>query len=287
MTITHIEKQVKRYTEYDVIQTYTDLPDFPEFRVRLLYAFLNETDLASKNSELYSLVTAIVQMGLDTHDQVPEHNTAKTKPEARSRQLKVLAGDYFSSRYYNLLAEAGEVTAVRLLAASVCEINRLKLNFYTGIKQMKITAEDYIHDLVQIKSHMFLSLAGLLPEWAKRAMTDLVHGVARFEVLNAEMNRLKDDKDIPESWAYWHILDHGSREDRKLLKNGGADSSKLRSLLLKYKAGAQLQRMLEEQLEQLSAKLRELSSERLLQELQPLTDVLNRYIGKPRILEER
>lgn len=287
MTISHIENQVKRYTEYDVIQTHTDLPDFPEFRVRLLHAFLNEADLAAKDSELYSVVTAIVQMGLDVHDEVPEQNTEKSKPAARSRQLKVLAGDYFSSRYYNLLAEAGEVAAVRLLAASICEINRLKLNLYMGIKQLKMTAEDYVRESAQIKSHLFLSLISLLPEWAKRSFGELVYGVSRLEVLSSELARLRDDREIPESWAYWHILDQGSKEDRKLLKAGGPDSSRLRPLLLKYKAGAHLQRMLEEQLEQLPGKLRELKSERLLQELQPLIERLGRCMGRPRILEER
>jgi len=287
MTITHIEQLAKRYTEYDVIRTYTDLPDFPEFRIRLLFAFLEAADTAANKSELYSLVTAIVQMGLDIHEEVPALNAEKSKPEARSLQLKVLAGDYFSSRYYNLLAEAGEVAAVRLLAASVCEINRLKVSLYMAIRQMKLSAEEYLRQKVQIKSELFLSLSGLLPERAKCSMAELLQGITRLEVLNAEMRRLQDDRVVPGSWAFWHMLDQGSREDQKLLRNGTADPSRQRSMLLKYKVGAHLEQLLQDQLQQLSGKLQELKSERLLQDLQPLAELINCWMNRPRILEKR
>ncbi|WP_438432347.1 heptaprenyl diphosphate synthase component 1 [Gorillibacterium sp. sgz500922] len=287
MTITHIEQLTKRYTEYDVIQTHTDLPDFPEFRIRLLFAFLETAGPAPTKSELYSLVTAIVQMGLDTHDEVPVRNDDKSKPEARSRQLKVLAGDYFSSRYYNLLAEAGEVAAVRLLAASVCEINRLKVSLYTAIRQMKLSAEDYLRQKVRIKSELFLSLSGLLPEWARRAMTELLHGVTRLEVLTAEKNRLTAGESIQGSWAFWHMLDRGTKEEQKALRNGAEDGSRLKTLLLKYKVGAELDRLLQDQLEQVAAKLKELTSERMLPDLQPLSELIGRWMNRPRILEER
>ncbi|MEO3945210.1 heptaprenyl diphosphate synthase component 1 [Gorillibacterium sp. CAU 1737] len=287
MTLTNIEKLVKRYTEYDVIQMYTDLPAYPELRVRLLDAYLKETGMESSRSELFSLVTAIIQMGLDAHEQVPVRNTLKTKPEARNRQLKVLAGAYFSSRYYNLLAEAGEVAAVKLLASSVSEINRLKLALYVKIKQMKVTAEEYIRQRVQIQAQLFLSFAELIPDYARKTLTDLIYGVSRFEVLAGELDRLREDQAAIESWGFWHVHDMGSRDERKQLAAGASDPSRLKALLLKYKAGQQLQHLLEEEAGHICRKLREVNSERLLEELRPLTERLSRAMGKARILEER
>ena len=63
-----IPEIAKQYTEYDMIQIHTDLPDFPEFRTRLLFAFLNGNSKLSSSSELYTLATSLVQLGLDTHD---------------------------------------------------------------------------------------------------------------------------------------------------------------------------------------------------------------------------
>ena len=121
-----IPEIAKQYTEYDMIQTHTDLPDFPEFRTRLLFAFLNGNNKLSSSSELFTLATSLVQLGLDTHDLVTVSNDVKEKKAARSRQLKVLAGDYFSSRFYQSLAQAGQIEMIKQLSNAICEVNRLK-----------------------------------------------------------------------------------------------------------------------------------------------------------------
>ena len=82
----------KKYVEYDMIQAYTELPDFPDSRARLLFAFLVNQRIPLLHSELYSLVTSLVQIGMDTHDmidsnsgQVPERDALKTAESARGR----------------------------------------------------------------------------------------------------------------------------------------------------------------------------------------------------------
>ena len=66
-----------------------------------------------RTSELFTLATSLVQLGLDTHDLVTASNDVKEKKAARSRQLKVLAGDYFSARFYHLLAQAGQIDMIK------------------------------------------------------------------------------------------------------------------------------------------------------------------------------
>ena len=55
---------------------------------------------------------------------VTASNDVKEKKAARSRQLKVLAGDYFSSRFYHLLAQAGQIEMIKQLSNAICEVNR-------------------------------------------------------------------------------------------------------------------------------------------------------------------
>ncbi|MBC8079525.1 MAG: heptaprenyl diphosphate synthase component 1 [Gorillibacterium sp.] len=285
MTITHIQELAKRYTEYDMILLHTDLPDFPELRVRLLYACLQEAAVPQDKAELYALVTALIQMGLDTHDLVPAISLEKGKPEARSRQLKVLAGVYFSSRYYQLLAKSGEIDMIQRIAASVSEINLRKMNLYTTMKQMKLTSEDYIADKVAIHSHLYFSFEGKMGEMT-RVWPEILIGLTTCEILADELYGLGSIHDFMGSWAFWKVLHIGSKEERKLLLTGATDLGKLRSFLLKYQIHSQLQHMLNDEAIQLLNKISQLNSDRLIKELQPLIEWLNRSLNKPKTLEE-
>ncbi len=51
----------KKYTEYDLIRSNTDLPEFPNFRTELLFAFLRLSPSSVGHSELFSLVTSLAQ----------------------------------------------------------------------------------------------------------------------------------------------------------------------------------------------------------------------------------
>lgn len=286
MTITDIQELAKRYTEYDMIRLHTDLPDFPELRIRLLTACLPAATVSPEKSDLYALVTALIQMGLDTHERVSADNTDKGKPAARSRQLKVLAGVYFSARYYQLLAKAGEVDLIRQIAASVSEINRRKMNLYMAMKQMKLKAEDYIRDQAAIHSRLFLPFASKMEPPTAAVWPGLVQSLAACEQLTHELYSLSDQEAFAGSWAFWHILDHGTKEDRHYLLNRSPDPHKHKSLIHKYTIYAQLKQLLTEESAQFAQNIRLLNSERLRKELMPLYEWINRALPKSKTLEE-
>jgi heptaprenyl diphosphate synthase len=281
-----IPEIVKQYTDYDMIQTHTDLPDFPEFRTRLLYAFLNGSSKWTGSSELFALVTSLVQMGLDTHDLVSISNDAKEKTAARSRQLKVLAGDYFSSRFYHLLAEAGQIDLVRQLSGAICEVNRLKMNFYMMMKQLKLSSEDYIQHTVEIKAHLFLSFTGCMEEIYDEVWPELLKGFTKCEVIFEELFRAESIGDFQNSWGYWYILQNGSKEERKQLQTEEQDLSKMKKLIHKYNISSQLYQMLDAQIQQLYTKVQQLDSDKLISELFHIGQPFLRYLSKPKVLEE-
>lgn len=281
-----IPEIAKKYTEYDMIQKHTELPEFPDFRTRLLYAFLNKHDRLQASSELYALVTSLVQLGLDTHELVTVTNDNKEKKAARSRQMKVLAGDYFSSRFYHLLSQAGQIELIRLLSGAICEVNRLKMNLYMMMKQLKVTAEDYIQQSVAIRSQLFLSFASLMEEVYHKVWPDVLHAFTRCEVLFEEIFKAESMQNFRGSWGYWHILNHGTKEERKALQADNPDASKLRLLVHKHNVPAQLYQQLEGALGQLQAKLEQIGSEKLAHELLQLGEPFSRILNKPRVLEE-
>lgn len=282
-----IPEMAKPYLEYDMIQTYTELPEFPQYRTRLLIAFLDKPDLQEPLRELFALVTSLIQLALDTHEMVSVSNEVKEKKAVRSRQLKVLAGDYFSSRFYQLLSLAGQVDMVKQLSGAICEVNRLKMTLYSLMKQLKVSAEDYIQETIKIRMQLFLSFSRVMDGARHKLWPEILHGFTYCEVLIGEINRCDLPSQFHGSWAYWHILQAGTKEERRQLDGIAADESKLRPMMLKYNVKGQLYHMLEEQLQQVWNKIQKLDSDKLIQELYHIGEPFLRFVSQPKVLEER
>src|SRR5690554_1975753 len=122
MRTDHIAKLALKYMDYEMIKMHTSLPDYPEVRTRLLYAFLQQNPKQAEHSEVCALATSLAQLGLDTHDMVTSTPTEELVGQARSRQLKVLAGDYYNSRFYHLLSHIGRIDIIRLLSGAISEV---------------------------------------------------------------------------------------------------------------------------------------------------------------------
>jgi len=285
-TYYRIPEMARQYTDYDMIRMHTELPDFPDFRTRLLYTFLNKTGISANFSELYAFVTSLVQLGLDTHDLVPAESVSGGRSVTRSRQLKVLAGAYFSSRFYHLLSQAGQIDIIRQLSHAVCEVNRLKMNLYMRMKQVKLTAEEYMRQSVNIKMQLYLTFTRQLEEKHAAFWPDILYGFTRCEVLLQEIFRSETLQNFRCGWAFWHVFQSGTSEERKQLLGESTEIGKLRAIVLKYNSTSELYRMLEEQLAQVFAKIRELGTDKLAKELLQIGEPFLRFLSKPKVLEE-
>lgn len=286
MNYYRIPEMARKYIEYDMIQTHTELPQFPEYRTQLLYVFLSKQSNMPGCSELFSLVTSLVQVGLDTHDLVSVTNQDKGMKEARSRQLKILAGDYFSSRFYNLLAHAGHIDLIRSMSLSICEVNRLKINLYQLMKQVKLSADEYLNRTVDIRTQLYLAFTGYIEESLQGAWREILRMFTYCEVLQQEISKSQSSQQCKESWGYWHVMQQASKEERKYLQVDEPDPARVRSIWLKYKITLQLGQMLDACVRQLQDKLHSLHSNELSKELFAIGEPFIHYLSTPKVLEE-
>ncbi|WP_411347343.1 heptaprenyl diphosphate synthase component 1 [Paenibacillus sp. WLX2291] len=181
----------QKYTEYDMIQKHTEVAGFPDVRARLLHLFLSEAGsnhLQTHADQLFPLVTGLVQMALDTHDMIDTSPAHQQEEQMRSRQLNVLAGDYFSSRFYELLAKAGEIQMVSRLSEAICENNRLKMNLYEQSQRGTLTVEQYMEASIQLKMQLFLSFKPYIAEEQRQLWEQLLYLFSRCELLANELN---------------------------------------------------------------------------------------------------
>ncbi|QJC51865.1 heptaprenyl diphosphate synthase component 1 [Paenibacillus albicereus] len=231
MTDYRIPVLAGKYTKHDMIERFADLPPFPDARARLLSCFLRH-GADGEPHELHALASSLVQLGLDTHDRVDTESEERGMRQMRQRQLRVLAGDYFSSRFYQLLAGSGRIDTIRRQSEAICEANRLKTELYLLMKRGRLGAEEYLDRQSRIRGVLLHGYAALLDERLRPAWTRIVDALARLETLLAERAALADSSAFAWSWGYWHVMEHGEERDRRLLER--AEAGDQRMLTEKY-----------------------------------------------------
>ncbi|QKY69208.1 heptaprenyl diphosphate synthase component 1 [Lentibacillus sp. CBA3610] len=128
MEISHLKVLIKEKMDHTYIEQYVQTPQLDEDKLYILTSILNNTTLSECTKKNCIVTAMLVQMALDTHDLVPNSNDAAlTNHEEKSKQLSVLAGDYYSGLYYFLLSEIEEVKLTRVLATAITDINELKM----------------------------------------------------------------------------------------------------------------------------------------------------------------
>lgn len=114
-------------------QNYLDMkitkPKPSNIKLGLLYLFLYSKSYSVEELRHICSAAGLIQIGLDIHDWVTNERLL-TPSQIETRQLQVLAGDYFSSLYYRLLASLGDPETIRKIAESVRKINQQKVIFY-------------------------------------------------------------------------------------------------------------------------------------------------------------
>lgn len=229
-----IPELAQKYMKHEMIASHMKEPIFPDTRIRLLSILLDKHPAVKRNSELYALVTSLVQMALDTHELIEPSDERKPEREMRVRQVNVLAGDFFSSRFYQLLAASGEVGMIQQLSTAVAEINRIKMDFYMRIKQLRLTTEEYVTTLIQLKTQLFTAFQSSMEEVPKLSWSPLFRAFTECEIVREEIERPLSAASFHGSWGFWHILNAGLDEDRELLRDEKLSDRQVTGLWSKY-----------------------------------------------------
>lgn len=188
--INQIKDKFYQRIKHPYITKFLEAPLLDEDRLFLLYSMLEEKKLAKRSLNEYVLTTLLVQAALDTHEAVTTTLLSSEKVK-KERQLTVLAGDYYSSLYYFLLAKLNDISMIRILANSIQEINESKMSFYKNNHQ---NAAQSISDIKTIESSLITKLADhfKLPNWKTVAREFFF-----FKRLMVERKSLLNGKNVP------------------------------------------------------------------------------------------
>lgn len=267
-----ITEMAHKYVGYDMITNHTALPEYPVARVRLLYMFLNLRANGKVGAhETSALAAFLVQLGLDTHDMIDVDSTCKAEQSMRSRQLKVLAGDYFSSLFYELLSKAGQIELVSSMSSAICEVNRLKVGLYSRLKKL-LPAEEYLKECTYIKMGLFQSFSHLLDKSLQNLWRLLLAELSRCEVVLGEMKASSMLPEERQGYAYLRIMETGTLEDKEVLLRRKVDKREWSSLLAKYDVNEQLVHKLHQSIERVQSLILELKGDKEQSELNAIVE---------------
>ncbi|MGE8204335.1 heptaprenyl diphosphate synthase component 1 [Heyndrickxia sp. NPDC080065] len=142
--IASIKETIQQRISQNYLMQFIDEPYIDEDRIMILVESLKDHHLPTAIIERFVSTAMLIQIALDTHDKVNNTNES-IKP----RQLTVLAGDYYSSLYYKMLAEVENVPLIRTLAEGIKLVNEYKVSLYR-IDDHDI--DGYIHTLKKVES---------------------------------------------------------------------------------------------------------------------------------------
>jgi heptaprenyl diphosphate synthase len=132
--IKEIKERLEEKLRHPYVMRHIDLPFVDEDKLLLLYSLLQSANLHIDEIQHYALTIMLVQIALDTHENVS--NNTGSEDSHTKRQITALAGDYYSGLYYYLLAERHNIALIRTLAEGIEEVNEEKIVLYQEEKKM-------------------------------------------------------------------------------------------------------------------------------------------------------
>ncbi|WP_407268701.1 heptaprenyl diphosphate synthase component 1 [Radiobacillus sp. PE A8.2] len=131
LTIENLKQSIENHMKHSYIEKFIKKPVIDEDKLFLLSAIIQHTNVSIHKQKNYIITTMLVQIALDTHDLVTMSDAAEESDDKRkTRQLTVLAGDYYSGLYYHLLSKLEDISMIRTLASAIKEINEYKMHIY-------------------------------------------------------------------------------------------------------------------------------------------------------------
>jgi heptaprenyl diphosphate synthase len=155
--VKEFKKSFNSLTKHSYLERYIQVPNIDEDKLRFLYAMLSE-HATKKEAKVFTLSALLVQAALDVHEAVSLQKL-QSDSTRKNRQLTVLAGDYYSSLYYYLLAEGKYHPMIQIFSRSIQEINEHKMNLYDkderSYNEIKSNVEKVESILMQNIAHYY------------------------------------------------------------------------------------------------------------------------------------
>ena len=269
--------------EHAYLSRFLSAPNLERLQMILAEALVRAAGLPPRVANTVISALLLIYHGLAVHDEI---ETLAARDDERYRQLGVLAGDYYSSKYYRLLAEAGEIALIGQFARAVQEVNEARAELERDPSDFSLKAERYQQLQETIHSALLHSLRMHVlpdqPQWAT-LITELVRAQTLSRELEGASTQLWS-RTLP-NLTIWQKASGEERRYLKGLRIGDRAEGRLLSLHVKYGTSLDLIQGLDESLDLAGRSLERMPEP--LDEVRELCRQLTEYRPLPwRVVEE-
>lgn len=152
-SIAQLKTEIFMDVRHRTLQKYTGVPVIDENQLfYLLIPFLNGEEWQQEQQEA-AITVGIVYAALAAHDHIKEIDAT-----SKEQQLTVLAGDFYSGRYYEILAMSGNVALIRNLSQGIVARCEHQIKVYEAEQR---TIEQWYASLCNIEAGLIAQFFGL------------------------------------------------------------------------------------------------------------------------------
>ncbi|GAB0166739.1 heptaprenyl diphosphate synthase component 1 [Lysinibacillus sp. CTST325] len=143
-SIAQLKTEIFMDVRHRTLQKYTGLPVLDENQLfYLLVPFINGEEWQQDEREA-AITVGIVYAALAAHDHIKELDAT-----SKEQQLTVLAGDFYSGRYYEILAMSGNVALIKNLSQGIVARCEHQIKVYEAEKR---SIEQWFASITNIES---------------------------------------------------------------------------------------------------------------------------------------
>ena len=245
--IRDVQSTVHAEMDHAYLSGYFRAPSLETLPLLTAGLIVREAGLADLQAETAVSTLMLIHHGLELHEDIDVH---AGRADEKYRQLGVLAGAYYSSKYYRLLARSGQIDLIGRYSEAIQTINEAKAELVREPSDMSIGTERYLHLQQRVHGALLNSLReAYLPERADIA--ELIELLVRAAVLQRELR-----SQVGTAWTrslpnlmVWQQANSEERRYLKQLARGNGSEPRLLSLHVKYGTSADIARLLETSLD--------------------------------------
>lgn len=124
-----VKREIESLSKQIYVDRYLQIPEIAVVPLQLLSLYMHRAGFAADVRAAILTTTGLIQRGLDMHDRVTNRKEL-VRDRVTERQMLILAGDYYSSICYHLMAKAGLTCEVRKLASGITKNTAAKMELY-------------------------------------------------------------------------------------------------------------------------------------------------------------
>ncbi|MBL0387943.1 heptaprenyl diphosphate synthase component 1 [Tumebacillus sp. ITR2] len=268
-----VRTKIYQEMEHPYLSRWMQAPVLESLQLILATAMARATSLSVAERDAIVATLMLIYHGLAVHDEIEEYSA---REDERYRQLGVLAGVFYSSKYYRLLADAGRVDLVGTFAQAIQAINEAKAELERDKLDFTMTPGRWMELQETIHGALLHTLrrtfVGGLAHWE-----DIVTHLVRATILSKAWQQAPK-LPVTRTLANLTLWQQASGEERKWWKQLVAgkvqDHNKLVSLHVKYGTSSTLFQQAEDEIGTVEHAVLLADTPELLEELRVVFDQL-------------